>query len=292
MTSPRLLIPEISENQAGKYLTHNEAVRVIDALVQLTIQDYVDEPPVGAEDGQCWIVGPSPTGAWSGQAQRVAQRYNDAWYFYTPEQGWWAHNAAAQAMYEFNGVDWELLSVSSAGDCRVDGLDELGYLEIKVVGGDQIRVNKLTDPGGVKSLEIEASINVSAGTRASVTKTVDQQGVTQYQISADQQGTRSFVASLPGATRLFTGKLRFYPRESIVITNLFIASGVQTTGALSIDVLKNGVTVFPTEKPTVSGGGSTSGNVSCEISLTSSDYLTVSVLSTGGASDVVIRFDY
>jgi len=61
MTTPNLQLPEIAESQASKYLTHNEALRVLDALCpNLVVQDTLSPPPGSPTDGQCWIIGPPP----------------------------------------------------------------------------------------------------------------------------------------------------------------------------------------------------------------------------------------
>ncbi len=106
MTSPRLLIPEITENQASKYLTHNEAIRVVDALVQLTVQAQQNTPPVSPSEGQCWIVGTSPTGIWVGKSNQIAQYYNAAWYYHVPSTGWRAHNVATSLELFYTGSAW------------------------------------------------------------------------------------------------------------------------------------------------------------------------------------------
>jgi hypothetical protein len=57
MTTPRTGLAEIAEGQAKKYVTHNEALRRLDALVQTTVQSQdLDSPPAHA-DGNLWIVG-------------------------------------------------------------------------------------------------------------------------------------------------------------------------------------------------------------------------------------------
>ena len=45
-------------------VTHNDAIRALDALVQLIVQDRdLASPPGSQSDGQRWIVAASPTGA-------------------------------------------------------------------------------------------------------------------------------------------------------------------------------------------------------------------------------------
>jgi hypothetical protein len=106
MTTPRLLMPQIAENQASKYITHNEALRVIDALTEPTAQAVLSTPPGSPAEGQCWIVGASPTGAWVGKTNQIAQWYNSAWYFYVASNGWEIFNIATNRRLIFNGTAW------------------------------------------------------------------------------------------------------------------------------------------------------------------------------------------
>ncbi len=79
-TSPILGIPLISNQQAQPEVTHNEAVLLLQVALMGCIQLGVDSPPA-ASDGDTYVIGSSPTGAWSGQANKIAVRYSSAWLF-------------------------------------------------------------------------------------------------------------------------------------------------------------------------------------------------------------------
>lgn len=90
-TTPKLLITELSESQASKYITINEAFRKLDVLVQATVIDKdTSDAPSGASDGDTYIVGPSPSSGddWDNHIDDVARDENGAWKFETPEDGW------------------------------------------------------------------------------------------------------------------------------------------------------------------------------------------------------------
>ena len=70
-----LALPYIDAAQAQKHVTHNEALRMLDTLVQLAVLDRdLNAPPGSPAEGQRWIVkaSPSPTGAWAGHGNQVA----------------------------------------------------------------------------------------------------------------------------------------------------------------------------------------------------------------------------
>ena len=90
-----LQLPYLAANQAQKHVTVNEAFRDLDAIVQLSVKSAALASPPGAPaDGDRWIVGPAPTGAWVGRAGNIAAWQDGAWAFYPPREGWVAWNEA------------------------------------------------------------------------------------------------------------------------------------------------------------------------------------------------------
>ncbi|KAB2846219.1 MAG: DUF2793 domain-containing protein, partial [Hyphomicrobiaceae bacterium] len=55
--TPNLSLPYIIAAQAQKHVTHNEALRTLDAVVQLSVLDKdLSAPPVSPLDGDRYIV--------------------------------------------------------------------------------------------------------------------------------------------------------------------------------------------------------------------------------------------
>ncbi|MEL6840267.1 MAG: DUF2793 domain-containing protein, partial [Pseudomonadota bacterium] len=56
--TPNLTLPFIMPAQAQKHVTHNEAIELLDMIVQLTLEatDAVT-PPGTANEGQAWAIG-------------------------------------------------------------------------------------------------------------------------------------------------------------------------------------------------------------------------------------------
>lgn len=102
-----LALPEIAAAQAQKHVTHNEALRALDALVQLAVLDRTHASPPGAPaEGQRWIVAASPTGAWAGHAGHVAAWQDGGWDFHVPRVGWLAYVIAEGALVAWSGSAW------------------------------------------------------------------------------------------------------------------------------------------------------------------------------------------
>lgn len=107
--TPSLTMPYLVASQAQKEVTHNDALNDLDALVQMSVVSRViATPPASPVDGDCYIVGSSPTGAWSGQAGHVALYYS-GWRFKTPKAGWLAFVRAESKFVVYNGSAWALL---------------------------------------------------------------------------------------------------------------------------------------------------------------------------------------
>jgi len=122
-----LNLPFIMAAQAQKHVTHNEALRALDAIVQLAVLDKdLAAPPGSPADGARYIVGPSPTGAWSGQAGRIAAFQDAAWAFFAPIEGWRAWVADEDDLYVWSGSAWGLFSSGSLDNVVEDTTPELG----------------------------------------------------------------------------------------------------------------------------------------------------------------------
>jgi hypothetical protein len=108
--SPNLALPLLEAGQAQKHVTHNEALRLLDTLVQLAVLERgVDAPPGSPAEGERWIVGGSPTGAFSGHADEVAAWQDAAWQFSAPQPGWVAFVVDEATLYYWTGSSWDSL---------------------------------------------------------------------------------------------------------------------------------------------------------------------------------------
>src|SRR6185437_5148639 len=92
--TPNLALAYIVASQAQKEVTHNVALNDLDFLAQTTVIDTsISTPPGSPSTGDTYIIGPSPTGAWSGNANAIAGYYS-GWSIKMPEAGWTAWTRA------------------------------------------------------------------------------------------------------------------------------------------------------------------------------------------------------
>ena len=154
--STNLKLPYIAAAQAQKHVTHNEAIRALDALVQLSVKDRdLATPPATPEDGDRYIVAASPTGTWVGQEHRIAAFQDGAWNTYAPVAGWLAWVADEEVIVAFDGSSWiSPLSGSGPSTLPILGINSTADLTNRLTvaagaslfshdgAGHQLKLNK------------------------------------------------------------------------------------------------------------------------------------------------------
>ncbi len=102
-----LALPLIEAGQAQKHVTHNEALRILDAAIQIAVRDRNrSAPPAAPADGDRHLVAAAASGAWSGKDNAIATFQNNAWAYLQPRAGWCVWSIADEAMIVFDGTRW------------------------------------------------------------------------------------------------------------------------------------------------------------------------------------------
>lgn len=102
-----LEMPFLEAAQAQKHVTLNEALQVLDGVVQLSVLSAsVSTPPADPEEGDRYLVAPAASGVWSGHDHAVAVRQDGVWAFHQPKPGWRAHVQSEHSMRTFLGGRW------------------------------------------------------------------------------------------------------------------------------------------------------------------------------------------
>ena len=106
--SKRHAFPYIQPSQAQKHVTHNETVRLLDVLVQMSaISDQIEEPPSDAQEADCYIIPLDAKGPWAGRTDQIAYFENDAWRYLTPQKGWRIYVETKDCLELFDGSNWK-----------------------------------------------------------------------------------------------------------------------------------------------------------------------------------------
>jgi hypothetical protein len=152
--SPILSLPYIQPSQAQKHVTHNEALRVLDALVQLVVLDHtLTTAPTAASEGDAYLVAPGAGGAWAGQGDHIAVWVDAGWQYHPPKEGWraWSvgpgfgliHLAGVWVAEQTRDIAAETVGINS-------GADETNRLSVSSPAtllshegaGHQLKINK------------------------------------------------------------------------------------------------------------------------------------------------------
>lgn len=143
--TPRLAIPFLSAGQAQKEVSHNEALQLLDALVAPAVEAAPQaSPPASPGIGHCYLVGGSPTGAWSGQAGKLAQYSAGGWRFIAPVEGMSVYERSSGQPATYRQGAWDI------GQLRGASL---------IVGGQQVvggRGAAIAGPSGGSTIDAEA----------------------------------------------------------------------------------------------------------------------------------------
>jgi hypothetical protein len=104
--SQHLALPFLEAGQAQKHVTHNEALRMLDALVHLSVLEIASSPPGSPEDGARYIVGDPATDAFAEKESQIAVYEDGAWRFFLPRNGWLAYIEETQALLVYREDAW------------------------------------------------------------------------------------------------------------------------------------------------------------------------------------------
>ena len=105
-TSTHLGLPYLLAAQAQKHVTHNEALRLLDAMVQLSVLDRArTTPPASPADGDRHLVASGATGLWAGWDLNVAFWVDGVWLRLVPRLGWraWVEDEGLLLVYDSAG---------------------------------------------------------------------------------------------------------------------------------------------------------------------------------------------
>lgn len=152
--SPRLNLPFLQPSQAQKHVTHNEALRQLDLVTQLSLASTnASTPPAVPDQGEVHALGSAPTGDWTGQAGMLAAWLDNAWHFVAPRIGWRAWDETNGQLTVWDGSAWIEPPVATQ---NLDGVgiatsfDSTNRLSVRSPatllshegGGHQLKINK------------------------------------------------------------------------------------------------------------------------------------------------------
>lgn len=81
MSLPDWGIKTVAQQQANPEITINEALFQLFLKSEPGVLGLTNTPPGSPVEGDCYICGTSPTGAWAGRANCITGYFNGAWMF-------------------------------------------------------------------------------------------------------------------------------------------------------------------------------------------------------------------
>ncbi|MFT3731456.1 MAG: DUF2793 domain-containing protein [Hyphomicrobium sp.] len=136
--TPNLALPFILAAQAQKHVTHNEAIRALDCLVQLAVESStLAAPPLTPADGARYIVAAAAIGDWAGQSDKIAAFQDGAWAFYEPNEGWIAWVADSHELQVYSAGAW----APFAGGGPITDLDNLAHVGVNATADTTNRLS-------------------------------------------------------------------------------------------------------------------------------------------------------
>ena len=118
-TTAHLALPFLMAAQAQKHITHNEALRMLDAMVQLSVTTRaLAAPPASSTEGARYIVAPGATGVWTGWTDSIACWLDGAWMRFPPKPGWLAWVEDEGQILVWTGMEW------------VPMVDAMGFVDV------------------------------------------------------------------------------------------------------------------------------------------------------------------
>ena len=123
-TTTHLGLPYLMAAQAQKHVTHNEALRLLDAMVQLAVIEARSAPPDTPPAGARYLVSAPAGGLWAGWDNSIAFREENAWLRLLPKEGWVLWDAGAAVQRRFDGAAW--LEIAQVPDFASGEIGALG----------------------------------------------------------------------------------------------------------------------------------------------------------------------
>lgn len=109
-------LPLLAVGQAQKEHTHNEALSLVDSLLNLSVLTIANDPSVADEilnenpniNGTSWLIGDQPSGIWQGHRNQIAIWSPNGWRYLMPIKGMQIYHEMLKCRIIFDDGQWIL----------------------------------------------------------------------------------------------------------------------------------------------------------------------------------------
>lgn len=170
--TPILAITEMEPSQAQPHLIVNDALRILEAIVQLRVTSRTeDTPPSIIIDGARYIVPEPALATWAQHPTEIAIAIGGVWRFVTPAPGWIAYVADDGQYVSYQGgspSSWQPLSIGGGGPggsivAASAGAVENDFDPSGFNAADGVAVLRITPAGGGSTINGLAAGNAIDG---------------------------------------------------------------------------------------------------------------------------------
>lgn len=139
MTTSRLKMPLITESQAQKHITHNEALQMLDVFVNGSLKSItVTTPPGSPTEGDAYFIPGGGSGDWAAYVGYIAHWFNFQWYFYEVPTNIILYIEDDAAPKRYDGTTWNV--EGSGGKVYVDASGGNATLTAQQSSADVIQI--------------------------------------------------------------------------------------------------------------------------------------------------------
>lgn len=137
--TPRFGLPLVQPAQAQKHVTVNEALGLIDAAMQLSLNSQSQTlPPAAPVDGDAYLVPAGAVNAWAGRSGEIAIASGGGWVFVFPRLGWSAWIADTSERVFFDGLTWQSGMVARSQNGASTYMKVLEFDQVIGAGASQL----------------------------------------------------------------------------------------------------------------------------------------------------------
>ena len=146
----RFKMPLLLPNQSGKEITHNEALIMLDNLLQNVVIDKdLMEVPQNPNVNDCYIVAENATNSWYGKDNQLAF-YDNGWRFSNAVEGFFCFVKSYNCFYIFINGSWQKLTdfikFQKLADVQLTNIqtdDIMVYNGTKFVNSDRLNIAEI-----------------------------------------------------------------------------------------------------------------------------------------------------
>lgn len=267
-TTPNLDLPEMAGNTFQPSVPYNEAMKRLDAIVVLVIEDMgLVTPPttVSGDVGKRWIVPTGATGDWAGHATDIALcTAPGLWLFLDPGYAWRAwillnNTTSLNKYYRFNGTTWVDDSagggVSEApSDGKLYGRKNETWTEVPASGSGTVKSVNGESPDGSGNVALPAADVPYDHASSGLSATNVQTAIDQLASASPAAPSQSIVVACSDETTALTAgvaKVTFRNPYASAFTITHVKASLTTAqgggSLLTVDINEAGTSILSTK---------------------------------------------